>query len=163
MQWFTVQFPNHPSRKVDHTKTKFVIQTICSIHGTKDTGIESYKLQALIFVKVLDIVLSTTNKGLVYWFKKKQEGYSDSTTDDILMASIAISLFYEVYGTLISIFIIVQSKDLCFAFSTTGVFEVLMAYPLISIVIFVKISTTHSLAVPLHLFLNQLISARPSI
>ena len=99
MQWFRLCFPNHPLIKLDHTRVKLILQTIRGIQGTKDADAEWYKLLALIFTKVLGMVVSTANKGLFYWAKNNQEAYIALATDDILMASTSISLFHEVCAT----------------------------------------------------------------
>ena len=99
MQWFKLRFPHHPLNKLDHTKTKLVLQTIRGIQGTKDAGAEWYKLLALIFTKVLGMVPSPANKGLFYWSKHNQEAYIALATDDILMASTSVILFHELCTT----------------------------------------------------------------
>ena len=96
MQWFRLCFPNHPSSKLDHTKTKLVLQTIRGTQGTTNAGAKWYKLLALIFTKVLGLIVSPVNKGLFYWAKHNHKAYIALATDDIIMASTSISLFHEV-------------------------------------------------------------------
>ena len=99
MQWSRLRFPNHSLSKLDHTRVESILQTIRGIQGIKDAGAEWYKLLALIFTKVLVMVVSTANKGLFYWAKYSQESYIALAIDDILMASTGISLFNEVCAT----------------------------------------------------------------
>ena len=93
MNWFRLRFPNHPLSKMKDSDTKYVMQTLRGIQGTKDAGHEWYKLLSLIFTKILHMVPSVANKGLFYWKQNDNYAYIALATDDILMAASDESMY----------------------------------------------------------------------
>ena len=64
------------------------------MQGTKDAGVEWYKLLSLILIKDMNIIPAIGNKGLFIYIKGDKTAFVALATDDILLATLFTG-FYD--------------------------------------------------------------------
>jgi hypothetical protein len=84
LEWFLHKWPDYKLPTTD--PTKFVIQCLKSIQGTKDAGLCWYRLLTGVF-RELDIKRSAIDHGIFIWIWQQETCYIALETDDILVAS----------------------------------------------------------------------------
>ena len=67
------------------------------MNGIKEAELAMKEIKNSLFYK--SMVVSTANKGMVYWSKDDNHAHVALARDDILMGSIDVSLYDRIYTT----------------------------------------------------------------
>jgi hypothetical protein len=101
LDWFMSKWLDYQLPTTD--PTKFVIQCLKSIQGTKDAGLRWYRLLTGVF-RELGIKRSTIDHGIFVWLWQTETCYIALETDDILVASPTTAPFLHLKQELEKIF-----------------------------------------------------------